>query len=143
MSTAFFKITTALMDVLRADPPVSPAIYRARNRHIPEKNGTALNVQFNGGIPQPGAISGAPVDWTSKFTIECFARSNTVGGDESVDPLLLEVFKRIAADSTLGGLVDNVGVPMIEAEYSAEGEKTGWVCMTYPIEHRTQNLTLE
>lgn len=143
MQTAFFKITTALIAVLQADPPVSANIYRARSRQVPEKADTALNIQFNGGIPQGGAINGAPVDWLSKFSIECFARSKTLGGDESVDPLLMEVFNRIAADTTLGGLVDNVGLPMIEAEYSADGDKTGWICMTYPIEHRTTNLTLE
>lgn len=142
-ATAFFKITSALIAVLSAAPPVSSNIYRARDRHVPEKNGTALNVQFNGALPEEGAINGAPVDWRSKFTVECFARSTTLGGDAAVDPLVLEVFRRIAADTTLGGLVSHVGYPLIEAEYTAEGDRTGWVCMTYPVEHRTTDLILE
>lgn len=142
-STAFFKITSALVAAVSAEPPVSPNIYRGRDRYVPTSNATAVNVQFNGGMPNEGAISGAPVDWRSKFSIECFARSTTLSGDEAVDPLVAEVFSRIAADTTLGGLVDDIGYPLIEADYSADGERTGWVSMTYLIEHRTTDLSLE
>lgn len=143
MNTAFFKITGAIVDLLNAAPAVSPNIYRARDRQIPERNDTAVNVQFNGGLPFEGTILGAPVDWLSKYSVECFARSKEVSGDEAVDPLMLQVYGRLAADPTLGGLVFNIGSPSIEAEYTADGEKTGWVRMIFPVEHRTENLTLE
>jgi hypothetical protein len=143
-SSAFSKITGALVQLLDMEPPIADVIYRARSRVVPQSVFRAINVQFNGGMPAPGAITGAPVDWTSKFSIECFARAATSeNNDEAVDPLLMAVYSRIAADTTLGGLVDNVGEPLIEAEYSADGERTGWICMTYPIEHRTQQSTLE
>jgi hypothetical protein len=143
-TSAFSKITAALVEMLRADPPLAEVVYRARSRVVPEKAATAINVQFNGALPSASVIAGAPIDWVSKFSIECLARGSvTVGSDEAMDPLLLGVFDRIAADRTLGGLVDDIGEPMIEADYSAEGEKTGWVCLTYPVEHRTQNSTLE
>jgi hypothetical protein len=141
--TAFYKITLAIAALLGQAPAISPNIYRARDRHIPTGNVTALNVQFDGAVPFNGTINGAPIDWTSKFIIDCYASSKSVEGDESVDPLLLEVFNRMAADSTLSGLVDNIGAPYIEAEYSADGMKTGWVRLTYPIEHRTTNSSLE
>lgn len=143
MPTAFFKITSALIALLNQAPAVSANIYRARDRHVPEQNATALNVQFEKGFPERGAITGAPIDWKSKFTIECYARSKTADGDESVDPLMLAVFARLAANPTLGSLVSDIGAPYIEAEYGADGTKTGWVRMTYPIEHRTQNSSLE
>jgi hypothetical protein len=54
----------------------------------------------------------------------------------------LGVYGRLAQDTTLGGLVDDIGEPMLEAEYSSEGKKTGWIRMTYVIQHRTENLTL-
>jgi hypothetical protein len=142
--SAFSKITGALVQLVEAEPPIADAVYRARSRAVPQSIRRAINVQFDIGLPQPGAINGAPVDWTSKFSIECFARADAEqNNDEAVDPLLMEVYRRIAADTTLGGLVDNVGEPMIEAEYTADGERTGWVRMTYPIEHRTQQSTLE
>jgi hypothetical protein len=142
-ATVFSQISAALVNLLQAGTPVAEMIYRARSRTVPEKVMTAASVQFIGALPASAAIKGAPIDWVSKYTIECLARSKTEAGDEAVDPLLLEVFKRIAADTTLGGLVDHISDPTIEADYSAEGEKTGWMCLTYTVEHRTENATLE
>jgi hypothetical protein len=142
--SAFSKITGALVQLLEAEPPIADAVYRARSRVVPQSISRAINVQFDGSMPSPGVIDGAPVDWTSTFSVECFARAATSeNNDEAVDPLLMAVYSRVAADTTLGGLVDNVGEPRIEAEYSADGERTGWVRMTYPIEHRTEQSTLE
>jgi hypothetical protein len=143
MNTQFFRITTAIIATLNAAPAVSPNIFRARVRDVPDSFDTAVNVQFNQAEPRAGAISGAPVDWMSNFSVECFAKSKDLTGDEAIDALMRDVYARICADTTLGGLVDNVGEPRIEAEYSAESVRTGWVRMTFPVEHRTQNLTLE
>ncbi|HEY0064715.1 MAG TPA: hypothetical protein VGC21_21540 [Telluria sp.] len=140
--TAFASITTALKDLLAAEPPVSPQIFRARDRQLAEQFETAVNIQFDGSMPVNSGFSDSPVDWESRFTIECYAR--TAGSaDLAVDPLLSEVFKRIALDTTLGGLVMDIGYPLIEAEYTSEQVKTGWIRMTYPVRHRTSNLTLE
>jgi len=142
--SSFSKITGALVQLMKADPPIADEVYRARSRVVPQSVRRAINVQFDSGMPQPGVINGAPVDWTSRFSIECFARADAdQNNDEAVDPMLTEVYRRIAADTTLGDLVADVGVPMIEAEYTADGERTGWVRMTYPIEHRTEQSTLE
>jgi hypothetical protein len=143
MPTSFYSITSHLMALFAQAPAVSANIYRARDRNIPAENLTALNVQFDGASPMSMAIKGAPIDWMSKFSIDCYAKSKSVEGDEAVDPLLSAVFARIAADTTLGGLVVDVGVPFVETEYSAEGFRTGWVRLTYPVQHRTQNSTLE
>jgi hypothetical protein len=143
--TAFVTITGALVALMRADPPVSANITRARDRDNPlaEQFDDAVNVQFDGSLPFSGAIMGAPVDWDSRFTIEMFARTTTTTADLAVDPLMDEIYRRLLADTTLGGLVDEIGVPTIEAEYTAEQKKTGWVRMTFPVKHRTTNLTLE
>ena len=63
--SAFSKITGALVQLLDADPPIADVIYRARSRVVPQSVHRAINVQFNAGMPAPGAIAGAPVDWTS------------------------------------------------------------------------------
>lgn len=142
--SAFFKITGALVQLLTAEPAIADAVYRARTRVIQQSITRAINVQFDGGMPQDGVINGAPINWTSKFSIECFARAaSTENNDEAVDPMLTAVYGRIAADRTLGGLVDYVGEPLVEAEYSAEGERTGWIRMSYPVEHSTEQSTLE
>jgi hypothetical protein len=143
MTTAFATITAGIVALLGAAPAVSPNIFRARDRQMAEEYATAINVQFDGGVPNPGAMKGAPVDWGSRFTVECYARTSTTSGDLAVDPLLEAVYEKIAADSTLGGLVMDIGSPLIEAEYGSEGQKTGWIRMTYPVLHRTANLTLD
>ena len=143
MTSAFSAITAALVATLGATPAVSTNIFRARARQLAEEHADAINVQFDSSVPQAGAIHGAPVDWVSTFTVECFARSVAMSGDLAVDPIVLAVYNRIMADTTLGGLVTDINPPSIEAEYATAGEKTGWMNMTFQILHRTSSLTLE
>lgn len=141
--TAFADITAAFVAVLSAAPAVSANIFRARDRVIAEDQANAINVQFDGATPYAGAMSGAPIDWESKISVECYARTTATSGDLAVDPLLSAAYARLAADSTLGGTVADIGAPQIEAEYDAQGQKTGWVRMTYTVSHRTSLLTLD
>lgn len=141
--TAFARITGALVALLEAEPALSQQIFRARDRQLPEEFPDAINVQFDSALPSRGAMSGAPVDWDARFTIECYARTTTISPDLAVDPLLMQVYQRIAADQTLGNLVTDIGEPAIEAEYNAEQQRTGWIRMSYPVMLRTHNLTLE
>lgn len=141
--TAFATITGALVLLLQADPPVSANIFRARDRTLAEQFEDAINIQFDGAKSYRGAINGAPVDWESHFTIECWARTSSTSPDLAVDPMLGEIYRRIAADTTLGGLIGDIGEVSILAEYTEDNKKTGWVRMTFPMEHRTSNLTLE
>lgn len=142
MTTAFSAVVAAVIAALEVDPPVCDTIYRSRQSPIPDQVAEAINVQFEGAMPRAGAIFGAPVDWTSKVTVECYAWSLRDSGDLAVDPLLERVYARLAGNTNLSGAVDDIGYPSIEAENSVEGKKTGWVRMTYLIEHRTSNLTL-
>lgn len=143
MTTAFSAIVDAVMNKLAEAPPVCDSIYRARSNAIPEQDVQAISVQFDQSLPNTGVMHGAPIDWSTRITVECFARSVTETGDLAVDPLLKNVFARLAADATLGGTVGNLAIVGLEAENTAEGKKTGWVRLTYVAEHRTDNLTLE
>ncbi len=142
MSTSFSKVTSAVMAMLAASPAVCRAVYRARSGVIPDKDDEAVTVQWEQGLPRPGVIAGAPIDWQTRITVECYARSTTETGDVAVDPLLEKVYERLAANPTLGGMVDDLVIAGIEAENTAEGKKTGWVRLTYIAEHRTDNLLL-
>lgn len=142
MPTAFSSITEHLVELFKAAPAISPHIFRARDRAMSKSALTAISVQWDGALPTPGEIKGAPVRWASRFTVECYARTTTEFPDVAVDPLLLQVYDRIAADTTLGGLVAYVGEPVLESEFSAEGDRTGWVRMTYAVDHETENSTL-
>lgn len=143
MITSFSGIVGAVVELLRSAPAVSPNIYRARDRPIPKQNETAVNVQWDGAMPNAAGLKNTPVDWQTRVSIECYARSTEIGGDEAVDPLLLAVYARMASAPTLGGTVFDTGVPALEVECGADGEKTGWVRMTYIVRHRTKNSTVE
>ena len=143
MTTAFSSIVAAVIAQLSAAPAVCDTIYRARSNAIPETLDRAISVQFDQALPNRGVMNGAPIDWSTRITVECFARSATESTDIVVDPLLEAVFARLAADATLGGVVADLAIAGVEAENISEGKKTGWVRITYIAEHRTSNSTLE
>ncbi|MGJ9420468.1 hypothetical protein ACHAC9_22330 [Massilia sp. CMS3.1] len=143
MTTAFSAIVAAVISKLAEAPPVCDAIYRARSNAIPEQDVRAISVQFDQSLPNRGVMHGSPIDWSTRITVDCFARSVVETGDLAVDSLLEAVFARLAADATLGGAVGDLAIVGVEAENTAEGKKTGWVRLTYVAEHRTDNFTLE
>jgi hypothetical protein len=142
VTTAFSQIVGAVRDALLAEPPVCQTIYRARPNVLPEQIDQAVNVQWEQTLAGLAAIRGAPIDWSTKVTVECYGRSVQDSGDVAVDPLLEAVFDRLAQDTTLGGLVADVNIAGIEAENTAEGKKTGWVRLTYVVQHTTYNGSL-
>ena len=141
--TQFVDIVTAFMTVLSGTPAVSDNIFRARDVAIPETAADAINVVWEGSQPYEGAISGAPIDWNTKVVVQCFAKSLTQSGDQAVDPLLASVYARLAANPTLSGKVAYIGAPVMDTEFDAQGQKTGWVSLSYVVQHRTSNLTLD
>lgn len=142
MSTAFFKVVTAVIAQLQAQPPVCKSIHRARTSPVSEQEMEAVSVQWEQALPAQGAITGAPVDWSTRITVELYARSVTESGDVVVDPLLERVAERLAADPSLGGIVSDLVLVGVEAENTAEGKKTGWVRLIYSADHRTYNGNL-
>jgi hypothetical protein len=144
MTTAFSQIVGAVIAALEAAPPVCTTIYRARSNVVPDSLDQAVSVQWDQTSAQPAAIMGAPKDWETRLTVECYAstRSARESGDIAVDPLLEAVYTRLAQDTTLGGLIEDLNIVGIEAENSAEGKKTGWVRLTYIAMHRTTNTSL-
>jgi len=142
MSTAFSKVVSAVMAALSAQPAVCRAIYRARGVAVADQDDEAVSVQWDQGMPRQGVIAGAPIDWQTRISVDCYARSARESGDVAVDPLLEKVYERLAADPSLGGMVDDLVIAGIEAENTVDGKKTGWVRLTYVAEHRTENSLL-
>lgn len=142
MSTAFSKIVAAVLDQLKAQPPVCKSINRARTYVFPEQETEAVSVQFEQALPQRGTIAGAPIDWSTRITVECYARSVAESGDLAVDPLLERVVARLAVNPSLGGIVSDLELIGVEAENTADGRKTGWVRLIYTADHRTYDGNL-
>jgi len=142
MRTAFANIVSAVIAALEAQPPVCRAIYRARAMAVPDQDKLAISVQWEHSVPAGGTINGAPIDWATRLTVECYAAGTIESGDLAVDPLLKAVFERLAANSTLDGVVSDLQVIGVEAENTTDGKKTGWVRLTYTADHRTSNFSL-
>jgi len=142
MSTAFSQVVAAVVAALQAQPPVCASIHRARTYVFPEQEAEAISVQWEQSLPQTGTIAGAPIDWSTRITVECYARSVRDSGDVAVDPLLERVYARLAADPSLGGVVTDLQLAGMEAENTSEGKKTGWVRLLYVADHRTYNGVL-
>jgi hypothetical protein len=143
MRSAFANVVSAVIASLQAQPPVCKNIYRARAMAVPDQDDVAISVQWEQSVPAGGTINGAPIDWTTRLTVECYARGTSdESGDLAVDPLLKAVFERLAANSTLDGVVTDLQVIGVEAENTTDGKKNGWVRLTYTADHRTSNFTL-
>lgn len=141
--SAFSEIVAAFVAALQANPPVCDVVLRANDRRVGEGTMEAVNVYHAASNPREAAIQGAPVDWVTGIVIDCFARTTGETADLAVDRLLERVYARLAADSTLGGLVDDIGLPTLQLDYDTHGQRTGWVVMRYPVQHRTNAFTLE
>ena len=141
--TVFVDITAAIMAVLNAAPAISDNVFRARDRAMAEEYSTAINVQVSDSTPFVVAINGAPIDWETTVTIECYAKSSTTSGDLAVDPILAAVFARVSANPSLNGTIGWIEPKGFKFEFDSQGHKTGWVGMTYSAHHRTSNMTLD
>lgn len=142
MKTAFAQIVSAVIDTLKAAPGVCDRIDRARATPVPDQVAQAISVQWEQALPDMATIAGGPLDWKTRITIDCLARSVRESGDLAVDDLVGAVAGRLAQDPTLGGVVDDLVIAGLEAENTVEGNRTGWVRLTYIAEHRTENGTL-
>lgn len=143
MTTAFLSTVRAIIDRLEAGPAVCDTVLEANDRRVPEGKSRAINVYHAGSKPQPVTIRGATIDWITGIVVECYAK--TSNGDAPavpLDDLIAGVYERLAPDFTLGGLVDDIGEPMIQIDYDSAGQRTGWAVMRYAVEHSTFNFKL-
>jgi hypothetical protein len=139
--TAFSSIVGAMKAALESAPAVSSSVTRSRTRPVDQDEADTVNIYFESAQPNRGAIHGAPIDWETRIVVELYARSAT-NADAAIDTLLGKVVDRLMGDSTLGGLVDDLGAPSVDTEYDANGMQTGWFRLTYPVQHRTANNTI-
>lgn len=143
MTTKFAGIVAALVAKLQAAPAVSTQVDRARLRPVKESQTTAVVVRIQASTPERFAILNGPTDWDTEIQIECYARSATLAADEAVDALLAAVWAKLAADTTLGGLVMDLNPNVLEYDFAAGADNMACVTLALKVLHRTQNLSLE
>lgn len=90
------------------------------------------------------AVKDAPFNVDTILAVECYARGAAgVSPDLAVDALLAAVYGRLAADPSLGGLVQDLEPTSINFDFDVDGESSACATLTYLVRHRADSNTLE
>ncbi|MBX9870342.1 MAG: hypothetical protein K2X63_11120 [Burkholderiaceae bacterium] len=144
MPSAFDQIVSAFVAKLQEAPVVCDVIVEDEGRAVDEACQETVVVFYDGSsMPDMGVITGAPLDWTSRIVVDCFARSKTVTGRKAADALMKRVFERLATNPNLGNFEWFIGFPSIDVEIDLQAQRTGVARLTYFVQHRTRNNILE
>lgn len=111
---------------------------------IPDTVQRAIGLRMQDSEPSDATIQGGPTDWTTHLAIVCFARRDgrtTAGRASRV--LHAEVYKRLAADRTLGGRAFHLRLGQMSNTADVAETRTGTLTAQYRIEHRTWGATLD
>lgn len=133
--------------ILQAAPAVAQLVTRRTSRPVDGDIATAVRVRLG---PSRGAAmamsGGAPIDWDLSFITECVARSSGAGQapDEAVGPVVVAVFARLLADTTLAAagfqLMPEFGVQPDQDELD---ERIGQASFIFSVRHRTAYNSIE
>lgn len=144
MTSAFIGLQNSLVSALAAAPALSGGrVYTNRLRPVSAGSATAVVVRLDkaDGVQM---ILGA-MDWTSAYTVECYARAPGNGEPAAaIDQLLSDVWARLCAlDATALGAIDITVAPRIDWQYD-DGD-TPMVCavIQLSVQHRTPSDTLQ
>jgi hypothetical protein len=144
MATAFASIVGAAIALLQAGTPVSRQIHRARVRPAAQEWPDMVAVRLLDAQLERFAVKDAPFNVDTTLAVECYARGPAgVSPDLAVDALLEAVYERLAADPSLGGLVQDLEPTGINFDFDADGESIACATLTYLVRHRADNHTLE
>lgn len=140
------SIINALLAALKASPALAAGrVEEEANVDIMgEGINEAISVEFVASRPSEILLSGAPVDWSTRVRISCAARHDgmTAAGRSS-RALHAQVYQRLMADPTLGGVCDHIGPPQLTAEGALIGSRLGLLHADYLIQHRSNGTTLD
>lgn len=92
---------------------------------------------------EPGLRRYGKVDWTTTVRVSCLSRYNrpTLGNRRSGE-LAGEVFARLMAVQTLGGLAETIDPPRLNSETQLLGSRTAVLHCDFPVRHKTDSLAI-
>ena len=139
--SAFSEVVDAVVAVLSSAPSLANQVVAEEVRQVADSTRTLINVYWKSALPEEAVVNG-PSDWQLQLCIDALARSKSQSGGKAVDDMMIHIVDRISADSTLGGLVIDCGLPRIDLEFDEAGQKTGWVQLTYIVKIRTNHRSV-
>lgn len=134
----------AIVAALNAGTPVAPQVARVRLRPLAATETQAVVVRpLASNVTEALLTPGYPVSWTTAIAVECYARSSvSTAPDVAVDSLLVSVYERLMADTTLGGVVLSLQPKDIAWDFDADREQTTCATVVFSVFHRANGSTL-
>lgn len=146
MTTAHMGIITALVGLLKVDPPVAAGrVYPGRTRAIGVDSPTGVVVMLGRSASQLSAVQGGPTSWQTLVSIECYGRMEGGAPGDAADPIVEAVFARLASDPGLGGLAMDVApLEGDTLQWDFDQLDTNLACITakFVVQHQTTGRTL-
>ncbi|WP_295852037.1 hypothetical protein [uncultured Xylophilus sp.] len=137
-ATGFQRLAAGIVAMLGGAVPVAAHVDRARGRPIPQGVPSAVVVRLRGSTAESGRMAFAPVEWATQVLVECYAAApGSAAGEALVDPLLLAVHDRLAADPQLGGLARDSEIQQIAWDIDSADLPAGCAGLLLLVRHRT------
>lgn len=141
--TAFASVIGAMQAALQAAPAVSPNVFRARARVVPQQMATAIVVRPGQAERDSSVGQGAVAVWLTAVAVDCYARGTTASPvDDAVDALIGNAVDRLQQDPALGGLVGSLDPQAITWDFDVDGEQTACATVTFYVRHATAAASL-
>lgn len=136
--TAFARAIGAMQTALQASPAVSPNVFRARARVVPQQMVTAIVVRPGQAERDASVGQGAMAVWTTAVAVDCYARGTAATPvDDAVDALMGAAVERLMQDPSLGGLVGSIDPQAVTWDFDVDGEQTACATVTFYLRHAT------
>lgn len=112
--------------------------YRSRVNPFAKEEAPAIAVAGGTDTAEFGTIP--TVDWTLQVQAAVYVRGRVP--DRLADPYVNEVYRRLMADRTQGGLAFDTFPASIEPQMEGADSDAGWVVLTFAVRYRTKNEDL-
>lgn len=142
MTTAFAQVLGAMQAALQAAAAVSPNVFRARARVVPQQMATAIVVRPAQAERDASVGQGAMALWLTVVAVDCYARGSAASPvDTAVDALMGAAVQRLMQDQSLGGLVGSIDPQAVTWDFDVDGEQTACATVTFYVRHATASAS--
>lgn len=135
-------IVTAAVALLTAGTPLCGGrVYEGREYHLASTDASQIRVFLDESIPSAREITGAPVDWTTTVVnvIKSRRTSGATSAEQAADAIWVDVWARVMADQSLGGLVAMLDPQAVIRDRDEADTDLAVFTWRYIVQHRTSS----
>jgi hypothetical protein len=147
-TTAFDDLLGAFQTRLQLATAVCPNVELDEDAEpLPAGRTESVLITLGSADPQPlGGIEGNPIDWVTQINVHCFASNAGSSARPAVNTLARKVYERLAADKAVGlpaATGTFIGEPQFTWETDKADRRYARCTLSYRVQHRTANLSLD